>query len=97
MIYYGNEKVERILFHIEDDVDDMHWIYLVRSCDDNVFYVRACCDKDWEWTFYDNSTNYEMIKHSIMDIMFDCDDMEEVMDELDDLFEDCFSEIAVYE
>ena len=97
MVYYGISKTETIVCHMNNDVNDMHYIELVRVCDDAVFCVRTCCDNEWEWRFHDTASNYELVKHMIMDAMFDCDDMGELMDELDGIFEECFEEILANE
>ena len=97
MIYYGVGETETILFHAEDNADDIHFIEMHRSAVEPVFYVRTCCDEDWEWAFYDSATNYEAVKHEIIDAAFSCDNMEDVMYELDEIFEEVFGEIAVWD
>lgn len=97
MIYYGTEKEEFIYFHLEDDEDDIHFIAMERDCDEPVFYVRTCCNSDWEWKFYDTASNYEMVKHAIFDLGFDCDDMDELLFELDGVFEEIFDEIVIWD
>lgn len=97
MVYYGSVKTEAMVFHNDNDVHEMHYVELVRPCEDGVFYVRTCCDSEWEWAFYYTASNYEMIKHVIMDVMFECNNMTELMLELDIMFEENFAEIVAYD
>jgi hypothetical protein len=97
MIYYGTEKVEFIYFHLEDNEDDLHFIAMERDCDEPVFYVRTCCNNDWEWKFYDTTSNYDMVKYAIIDASFDCKDMQEYLFELDSVFEEIFDEIVIWD
>jgi hypothetical protein len=60
------------------------------------FFVTCCCDNEWVYEFYmDNNSDYERVKMTIMDTIVDCDSVEEVMDELSDIFEDGFYDILV--
>ena len=97
MNYYGTEKAEFIYFNTDRNEDEMHFIEMERDCMEPVFYVRTCCSRDWEWVFYDNATNYEMVKHVIFDVAHACEDMEEFMRELDEIFEEIFNEIVVWD
>ena len=76
--------------------DDVHCIMITKSGEEPMFYVRCCCNEYWVWKFYmDNNSNYEMVKHVIMDTMLECDNMGEVLDALDECFEDIFYDIIV--
>ena len=97
MIYKGTEKAELIYFHIETDENDCHFIMMERDSDAPIFYVRTCCNSDWEWKFYYNPSNYEMVKHAIWDVGFDSEDMEEMLFELDGYFEEIFEEIVIWD
>ena len=97
MIYYGTKKVEHIYFHLEDDVDDLHYIEMERDADENVFYVRACCDHEWEWKFHDCVSNYEIVKHAIFDAGFDAEDIGDMLYALDSIFEDIFDGIIIWD
>lgn len=97
MIYYGTDKAELIYFHLDEDKNDRHFVTMEQDGDENVFYVRSCCNPNWEWKFYYTATNYEMVKHAIFDVGFDSVNMEEMLWELDGYFEDIFDEIVVWD
>lgn len=98
MIYYGTDVTETIYMHRDNNMQDMHFVELTKSGDEPVFYVKACCNPDWSWKFFmDNVSNYEMVKHTVMDTMFECDDMNEVIEELDVQFEEIFNDIVVWD
>ena len=97
MTYYGTEKAELIYFYPNGNKDDLHFIVMERDCDESVFYVRACCNSNWEWKFYDTASNYEMVKHAIFDAGFECEAMDEMLFELDGIFEEIFDEIVIWD
>ena len=94
MKYIGTYETETILL---GDEDDQHYIELIKSCDEPIFYVRACCDPSWIYKFCYDVSSYSMIKHTIVDAAFECDDMTELMDLLDDMFTENFDDIIVYD
>lgn len=94
MKYIGTNETETIWL---GDEDDQHYIDLVKSCDEPIFYVRACCDPSWIYKFCYDVSSYSMIKHTIVDAAFECDDMTELMDLLDDVFAEGFDDIIVYD
>ena len=96
MIYCGTENVELIYFHLEDDQNERHLIMMERNADENVFYVRTCCHPEWEWKFAYTTSHYEMVKHAIFDAGFDCEDIDDLLFELDDVFEEYFNEIVIF-
>ena len=96
MVYHGTNKTEMIWVGPANDLEEMHCIELVESCDEPAFYVTACCNENWTWKFkMDGVTNYETIKHTIMDAAFECDSMGELLDDLDAIFADNFEDILV--
>ena len=97
MIYNGTEKAELIWFYQNEDKNDRHFIIMEQDCDENVFYVRTCCNSDWEWKFYYTASNYEMVKHAIFDAGFDCEDMMDYLYALDEIFESIFDEIVIFD
>ena len=94
MKYIGTNETEIIYF---GDEDDQHYIELIKASDEPIFYVRACCDPDWVYEFYYSPSNYQMVVHTIVDAAFECDDMTELMDLLDDVFVESFDDIIVYD
>lgn len=98
MVYYGTCNAEGIMVHINGDRDDMHIIMLTKQCDEAAFTVHVCCYDDWEWKFSMASpANYEMVKYMIMDAAFECEDMDELINLLDEIFEINFSAIVIDE
>lgn len=97
MIYNGTDKVELIWFHLDEDESERHVITMEQDCDENVFYVRTCCNPGWEWKFYYTVDNYEMVKHAIWDNGFDSEDMDEMLWNLDACFEEIFDEIVIWD
>ena len=97
MIFNGMMKSEALFFRLENDVNDVHFVEMERDCEEDVFYVRVCCDDEWEWKFYDKASNYELVKHAIFDIAFDSHNMTELINCLDEVFEDTFNEILAFE
>ena len=97
MIYNGTTKAELIYFHSENDKSDIHFIAMEIDRDEPVFYVRTCCNPDWEWKFCYNQSTYEMVRHAIWDVCFDSNDIEEALFELDGYFEEIFDEIVIWD
>lgn len=93
MVYYGTSVIETIWIGPEDET---HYIELIKADDEPIFYVTICCDEDWIWAFYlDGISNYEMIKHTIINVALDCDNMGELMNVLDVIFMEEFADIIV--
>ena len=88
MYLCGFGNVERIMCHEEDELDVQHYVDLIMDKDEPVFYVTCCCNEDFMWEFGYDKTSYERIKHIITDCIFECDSMEELMDVLDEIFEE---------
>lgn len=98
MVYHGTSKTETIYVGPENDLDRACCIDLIKAYDEPVFYVTTCCNTDWVWKFsMDGESNYEMIKHTIIDAAFECDNIVDLMDCLDAIFEEDFDDIVVYE
>ena len=98
MVYHGTSKIETIWVGPENDMDDVCCIDMTKVYDENAFYVSTCCNTDWVWKFnMEGETNYEMVKHTIIDEVFECENMIELMDHLDDIFGELFGDIVAYE
>lgn len=95
MVYYGNYVTEGILFHTKEDINDFYIIALTKNVDGKTFRVEVDFNDDWHWEFdMSYPGNYEIVKHTIMDIAFDSDNADELLMELDACFEELFAEIA---
>lgn len=95
MVYYSNYMTEGIVFHAKEDVNDFYIIALTKNLDGETFRVEVDFDDDWYWEFEMLPGAYEMIKHMIMDVAFDCESENELLMELDAMLEDMFDDIAV--
>lgn len=93
MVFCGSTNVERIIVHPMDNLNESHYIDIVTDKDDPVFYVTCCCDEDWGYEFPYNKSDYERIKFNIMEAIFECDTMDELLDVLSEIFEDGFETI----
>ena len=91
MVYYGTLVDEKIAFHYVGDFENMHYINMAKSIDEPVFYVSCCCDLDWIYEFkMKNNSDYERVKYCIMETIFECEDMDELLDVLGERLSDGF-------
>ncbi len=95
MVYYATDVTEKIYLYHEHNPSDAHYITLTKSGDFPSFYVQCCCNKKWFWEFkMDNISNYEMIKHVVMDTIMESANMRELLEKLDEQFEEIFDDIV---
>ncbi len=99
MVYYGTNKIEEIYVGPTTcKLEDACCIEMIKALDEPVFYVTTCCNTDWVWKFnMEGETNYEIVKHVIIDEVCECENMIELMDHLDIIFEELFDDIIAYE
>ena len=96
MTYYGTVKKEEIA--IRQDDESFEYVILAKSCVTPTFMVSTSYDDGWVWEFWmEDPSVYEMVKHMVMDATFGCDDMEELMEILDGIFEEDFANFVVDE
>ena len=88
-----NQEMILIDEQTADDEVTMHYIMLTMFDDKPMFSVTSCCDDDWEYTFTYTRNNYESIKHLIVDMAYECESMEELLDNLSDMFVSEFEDI----
>ena len=88
MVLCGIYETEKIVVHPDDAPHSSHYIEIEKDKDRPLFYVTNCCDEEWGWAFYYSKTNYEIIKYSIMDCIAECRTMDELIDALDEVFEE---------
>ena len=81
-------NVERIIIHPNDEPHESHYIDIIVDGYNPIFYVNSCCDNEWEWAFWYSKTNYELVKYVIMDCITTCDTMEELINALDEIFDE---------
>ena len=98
MIFNGLNVTETIWFSQLGHEDEAHCIELIKADDESIFYVTSCCNEDWMWAFHmDGLSNYEIIKHVIMDTAFECVNMYQLLGELDGIFATDFEDIVANE
>lgn len=90
MVFCGNVSSEKILFHVGEECRDWHWIEMMLDKDVATFTVTFCCDDEWMWEFYYDKTTYEQIKYVIMSAIEVCENMDELLETLDEVFEENF-------
>lgn len=96
MVYYGTYTSEKIVAHYAGQSDEMHYIELTKMADRPTFVVSCCCDEDWAYEFHlSNNAEYEMVKFCVMESMFECETMEELLCQLSEVFEDDFEDMLV--
>ena len=94
MIYCSTGSLERLFFHPNNNLNERHWVDITMSGDGSTFAVSVCCDDEWIWEFYYDKTNYDLVKHIAMDCIFASEDMDELIDNMDDMFAENFSDIV---
>ena len=98
MKYCGTDNVEMIQFSPMDALNEVHYIMMQKAFDEPVFYVSCCCDDDWFYAFaFEDNTTYEQIKYNIMEAIFNCDTMPELLDYLDGVFVEGFGDVLIYD
>ena len=95
MVYYSNYVTEGIVFHHSEDVDDFFFFLLTKNLDGKTFRVGVDFDDDWYCEFEMIPGAYELVKHMVMDVAFECENEDELLIELDAMIEEGFSEIVV--
>lgn len=95
MVFKGSSNIESIFFHPAGDSEEVHWIDLTMRPDSNTFMVTCCCGEDWNYEFIYTKSDYERIKYTIMQEIFEADSVEEVMETLDEIFTDGFEDILI--
>ena len=97
MIYCRTVNEERIAVHPMDDIKNTQFVELVKYGDELVFSVWLDDGEDeWVWEFdMTCPSDYERVKLSIFDAIFDCDTMLELAHRLNDDFEDGFETILI--
>lgn len=97
MIYRGTYKSEKITFNPEDMMCEDCAVELCKSAEDGSFCVMLDCGEyDWVWEFVtDSASDYERIKFTIMEVMFEAETIDEFAGTLDDIFTDGFADILV--
>ena len=94
MLYCRTYETEIIVVHPFNNPDESHFIEIEKDGSTPTFSVTCCCGEDWCWNFIYTKRNYDLIKYYIMDCIRECDDIDEVIDTLDEIFEENFMDIV---
>jgi hypothetical protein len=95
MVYCSTGSLERLFVHPNNNLEERHWVDIAMGEDTPTFAVSICCDDEWIWEFWYDKTNYDLVKHVIMDCIFEAEDMDELIELMDEAFDELFYEIAV--
>ena len=97
MIYCQTINKECIAIHPFNDTNETQFVELVKYGDATMFAVwMNDGEVDWIWEFeMSTPSDYERVKMNIFDAIFECESMNELAWELNDIFEDEFSDILV--
>ena len=93
MVYTGTGMAE---FINVNDNGNHYSIEMAKMPNDNTFAVICDYDENWGYEFYmENNSDYEKVKFNIMEAIFECESMDELIKELSEVFEDGFADILV--
>lgn len=93
MVYGGTYTSETIVIKAEGQ---MQYIELMKSANEPTFSVSCGCDEDWGYEFImEDNSSYERVKITIMETIFECESMEEVLSTLSEIFENGFADILI--
>ena len=94
MIFNGMMKTDAFFFRTENSDNDQCFVEMERDCEIGTFSVCISCDDEWEWRFYDRASNYELVKHAIIDIALDAKNEDDLINGMDDIFSEYFDSIV---
>lgn len=95
MVFRGSGNIESIFFHPAGNSEEVHWIDLTMIPDAPTFMVTCCCDENWKYEFVYTKSDYERIKYNVMTAVFESETVDEVMEMLDEVFQDSFADILI--
>ena len=94
MVYRKTVFAEQIKYCPAGENDNTHYVQIEKR--DRFFVVGFCCDTEREYRFrLESESDYERVKFNIMEAIFKCDDPEELMDYLENVFDDGFASILI--
>ena len=96
MTYCGTSVSECIIIHNDGDPKAKHYIEMTKAANTSNFIVTCCCYDDWGYEFkITNPSDYERIKFNIMEAVFECENFDELLTCLSEIFEDGFADIII--
>lgn len=94
MMYRGSSFVEMIAFCPAGETENTHYFEMHKG--DGMFTVSYCCDPEFSYAFYlDCQSDYERVRFNVMEQIFKCDSIDELLDNLDNIFTDGFADILI--
>lgn len=99
MIYSETMNIERIVVHPMDNMKSTQFVELIKDGIQSSFIVWLDDGKEeWYWEFdITCPSDYERVKLSIFDAIFECNTMNELARVLDGVFHDGFETILIEE
>ena len=78
MIFDSTGGLERLYMYQSDNLNARHWVDNTMGTEDeneeSIFSVTICCNDEWIWEFYYTKTNYDLVKHIVMDCIFEAEE-----------------------
>ena len=97
MTLCGSYGIERVVVHPDDERCESHYIEMITDKDEPKFSVTNCCYDEWMWEFWYSKTNYDIVKYLIMDCIMVAETMDDLIEMLDEAFEEYCGEILYIE
>lgn len=97
MMICGMTETEEIIVHPDNAPHESHRIHITKDKDRPVFYVTSCCDVGWSWDFWYSKTNYDIVKHLIVDCVFESKTIAGLLKNLDETFTEFCTEFVFYD
>ena len=99
MRYCETVNKECIAVNPLDNIENTYYVELIKYGDEPKFAVwveDGENDDAWVWEFdMTCPSNYDRVRLSIFDVIFECDTMKELVSAFDDVFENDFEDILI--
>lgn len=94
----GISETQIIHLRSETGHRETYEINIIMDPVDPVFFVYSYANEEWIWEFkYTNKTDYERVKQCIIDMVYGCENIDELMYALNDVFMEYFSDMLIYQ
>lgn len=96
MHYAGTDYGELIKFIPFNEPDKTYFIIMTKESNGPVLYVECSWAENWMYAFHvENNSVYELIRHNIIECIFEWETKEELILALDDTFKNSFKNVFV--